>query len=91
MNAVGAIDVGEARRAEHHGVACGRTAKAVRRRVGVMIGLDLDHAPADAREKQCGPDQFGRDLVHTSAKEGAAQRPRHETFSQPRRLTVNRG
>jgi hypothetical protein len=63
----------------------------MRRWVGLMIGLDLDHAPADTREKQCGSDQFGRDLVHTSAKEGAAQHPRHETFSQPRRLTVNRG
>jgi hypothetical protein len=37
-----------------------------------MIGLDLDDAAADPADQQNGPDQFGRDFVHTAAKKGAA-------------------
>src|SRR5450631_3084405 len=40
VNAIGAINVSKAWRAEHHGVALGAAAKAMRGGIGVMIGLD---------------------------------------------------
>ena len=70
MDAVGAVNVGVAGRAEHHGVARGRAAEAVRRRIGVVIGLDLDDQAAHAVEQQRRADQVGRDLVHAAGEEG---------------------
>ena len=48
VDAVGAVDVGVAGRPEHHRIALGRTVIGMRRRIGVVIGLDLDDQPADA-------------------------------------------
>ena len=50
VNAVGAVDVGVTRRAEHYGVALGAAAEAMRGGIGVMIGLDLDDDAARALE-----------------------------------------
>jgi hypothetical protein len=36
----------------------------VRRRVGVVIGLELNDYAADATDKQRCTDEVGRDLVH---------------------------
>ncbi len=51
MNAIGAIDISKAGRTEHDGIARGLAAKAVRRRLGVVVGFDLDDAAADAVEQ----------------------------------------
>src|SRR5207253_5863772 len=40
VDAVGAVDIGEARRAEHHPVAWRRPIEGMRGRLGVMISLD---------------------------------------------------
>src|SRR5262245_45573047 len=69
VNPVRAIDIGIARRAEHHSVACGWPAKAMRRWVGVVIGLDLDDQPADAIDSQRRTDQIGCDRMYTAVKE----------------------
>ena len=47
VNAVRAIDVEKARRAEHHHVARRRAVKGMGRRFGMVIGLDLDDQSAD--------------------------------------------
>ena len=78
VDAVGAVDVGEARRAEHHGVARRHPAIAVRGRLGVVIGLELDDDAAHAVEQQRRANQFGRDLVHAAGKELPAKLFRHE-------------
>ncbi len=70
MDAVGPVDVGEARRPEHHGVARGWAAITVRRRVGVVIGLDLDDHAASAVHHQRRADQVGRDVVDGSVEKG---------------------
>ena len=44
----------------------------MRRRFGVVIGLDLDNDPADAVDQQGRPDQLGRDQVDAAVKEGLA-------------------
>ena len=74
VDAVGAIDIGKAGRAEHHLVPRRRAAEGVRRRVGVMIGLDLDNDAADAVDQQRRADQVGRDLVHAAGEKRALQR-----------------
>ena len=74
VDAVGAIDIGKARRAEHHEVARRRPAERMRGRLGVMIGLDLDDDAADAVDQQRRADQVGRDLMHTAGKERAFER-----------------
>ena len=48
MDAVGTVDVRIPGRAEHHGVALGAANVGMRRRIGVVIGLDLDDHAADA-------------------------------------------
>ena len=68
MDAVGAIDISEARGAEHHPVARRRAAERVRRRIGVMIGLDLDDEAADAVDQQRRADQVRRHLMHAAVK-----------------------
>src|SRR6516165_245851 len=52
MHPVGTIDIGVTGWPEHHGVALGAPAKRVRRRVGVMIGLNLGDRAPDAIEKK---------------------------------------
>ena len=41
----------------------------MRRRIGVMIGLDLDDDAADAVDQQRRADQVGRHLVHAAGEE----------------------
>src|SRR5947208_3004400 len=64
MDAIGTIDIGKTRRAEHHAVAWRRSAKGMRGGIGVMIGLDLDDDAADAVDQKRRADQIGRDLMH---------------------------
>src|SRR6266436_8729313 len=75
MDAIGAIDIGNAWRPEHHQIARRRPAERMRGRFGVMIGLDLDDDAADAVNQQSRPDQVGRDLVHAAGKERTLERP----------------
>ena len=69
VNAVGAVDVRMARRAEHGRVAAGAAAVAVGGRVLVVVGLDLDDLAADSVDQECGTDQLGRDLVDVPVEE----------------------
>ena len=73
MDAVRAIDVSETRRTEHHPVAWCRPAKRMRRRIGVMVGLDLDNEAADPVHQQRGADQVGRDLMHAAREKGTLE------------------
>jgi len=41
----------------------------VRRRVGVVIGLDLDNSAADTVNEQCRADQIGRNIMNASGEE----------------------
>lgn len=90
VNAIGAIDVGVARRAEHDRIACRRPAKAVRGRIGVMIRLDFDQPPADPIEEERRPDQVARDLVNAAAEEGFGQASGHAASLQVGNSVVNR-
>ena len=45
----------------------------MRRRVGVVIGLDLDDPAADAVDQQRRADQFGRDLMDAAGEERALE------------------
>ena len=63
MDAVGAVDVSKPRRPEHHGIALGPAPEAVRRGIGVVIGLHLDDPPAHPVNGEGGPDQVGRHFV----------------------------
>ena len=69
VNAVGAVDIGVARPAEHHGIAHGLPAKAMRRRILVIIGLDLNDAAADPVDEQCGANQLRGHKMHGAGKE----------------------
>ncbi len=73
MNAVGPVHVSEAGRTEHHRVARGLASVGMRRRVGVVIGLDLDDHSAGAIEQKHRADQVGRDLMHRAVEERAGQ------------------
>ena len=73
VDAVGAVDVRVPGRAEHRDVAGGPAAVAVRRRVLVVVGLDLDDRPAHAVEEQFRPHELGRHLVHRAIEEGSLQ------------------
>ena len=71
MDAVGAVDIGKAGRSEHHGVAWRRPAVGMRRRLGVVIGLDFDDDAADAVDQQRRADQVGRNLEHAAIDKGS--------------------
>ena len=45
----------------------------MRGRVGVVIGLDLDDAAADAINQKARSDQFGRHLMDAAGEEAAAE------------------
>ena len=77
VNAVGAIDIGVARRSKHDGIAAGHAAKAVRRRVGMMVGLDFDQPAADPVHKERRTDQIGRNLVDAAVEKATGQSFRH--------------
>ena len=73
MDAVRAVDVRVAGRAEHRGVPCGRPAVAVRGGILVVVGLDLDDLAADSVDEQRRADELGRDVVHAAGEERAAE------------------
>jgi hypothetical protein len=58
-----------ARRSEHHRVAGCLAVEAVRCRVGVMIGFDLDDGTADAIDHKCGSDEIRCHIVNTAGEE----------------------
>ena len=69
MDAVRAVDIHAARRSEHHRVARGRAAIAVRRRVALVIGFNLDDRSSDTIDEKCRADQIGRHIVDAAGKE----------------------
>ncbi len=71
-------------RAEHHGIALGPAVKGMRRRIGVVVGLDFDDSSADAVNQERRTDQFGRDRVYAPGKECRRQLLRflHDPFVQ---------
>ncbi len=73
MDAVGAVDVGVPWRPEHHRVALGAPAVGVRRRVGVVVGFDLDDHAADSVDGERCADQVGRHRVDAAIEEFAAE------------------
>src|SRR5579862_5822998 len=73
VDAVGAVDIDVAGRAEHHRIAGRGAAKTVRCGIGLVVGLDLDDAAADAVNQQRHPDQVGRYLMHAASEKGAGQ------------------
>src|ERR1043165_9263148 len=74
VNAIGAVYVGKARRPEHHGIALGASAEAVRGRIGVMISLDLHYDTASLAKQQRGADQARRHSVNAAGKEVLVKR-----------------
>ena len=77
VDAVGPIDIGVARRAEHHRIALGTAAIGMRGRLSLVIGLGLDdHAP-DAVNGELAPDQGPRDVMDAAVKEAFAETARH--------------
>ncbi len=70
VDAVGAVDIGKSGRSEHHGISRRRPPIGMRRRLGVMVGLEFDDDAADAIDQKGRADQVGRDLEHAAAKEG---------------------
>jgi hypothetical protein len=68
VQAVGAVDIGMARRAEHRRVACRVSGEAVRGRVGLVVGLGLDDDAADTVDEDPGADQGACHLGRGSAE-----------------------
>src|SRR3974377_1257572 len=102
MNAVRAVYVGEAGRAEHDAVALGRAIIAMRGRLAVVVGLDFNDYPPDAVDQKHCSDQIGSDLVHRAIEEGAGEArahylcvtarncPSRATLRPPNRLYISR-
>ena len=72
VDAVRAVDVRVAGRAEHRGVPHGQAAVAVCGRVLVLVGLELDNLPADAVDEEDRADQLFCDFVHGPGEESAS-------------------
>ena len=81
MNAVGAVDIGIAGRAEHHRIALGAAAIGVRGRIGVVIGLHLDDGTSDAIDQQGRANELGRDDMHAAREEPAPERHEDQILS----------
>jgi hypothetical protein len=62
----------------------------MRRRLALMIGLDLDNDAADAVDQQRRPDQVGRHLKDVASEEGTLQRPA-QFWGGPGRCGIGRG
>jgi hypothetical protein len=69
VDAVRAVDVRTAGRAEHRCVAGGAAAKAVARWILLVVGLDLDDPAPRAVDEQYRADQVGRHLVDAAGEE----------------------
>src|SRR4029077_8192796 len=74
LDAVGAVDVRVPRRAEHRLVALRAAAVAVRSRILVIVGLDLDDHAADAVDVELRADELRRHLVNASLEPQSAVR-----------------
>ena len=83
MDPVRAVDVDVAGRAEHRPRPRRLAAIAVARRIGRVVGLDLDDAPAHAVDEQRAADELRSDLVDRAREEVPAQWP--EPRFTPRR------
>ena len=59
MNAVGAVDIGVARRPEHDRVAAGWPAETVCGRVSLIVRLELNDAASDAIKQKVAPIRSG--------------------------------
>ena len=68
MDAVGAVDIDIAGRAEHHRVARRAAAIGMRRRIGVVIGLDLDDEPPTPSTNSVAPISSGATSCTRRAK-----------------------
>jgi len=73
MNTVRAVDIGVAGRAEHDHIALGAAAEGMGRRVGLMIGLNLDDDAADSLEQQGRADEIGSDDVYAAGKKTSVE------------------
>ena len=82
MNAVGAINVDKARRAEHDRIPLRGPVKAVRGRIGLMIRLHFDQPAANATDQKGRPDQVGCDLVAARTQPAEALRSNARTTAQ---------
>ena len=69
MDAVGAVDVGVARRAEHRRVARGPSPEAVCSRVLVVVGLDLHDLASNPVDEHRHADELGSNIVNRSREE----------------------
>jgi hypothetical protein len=67
------VDVGAPGRAEHRCVPLGAPAKAMRRRVLVVVRLDLDDGTANVVYEELHADELGRDLVDGTGEEVAGE------------------
>jgi hypothetical protein len=67
------VDVGVSRRAEHRCVPLGAPAKAMCRRVLVVVRLDLDDGTADAVHEELHADELRRDLMDGTGEEVAGE------------------
>ena len=69
MEAVGQVDIGMRRRAEHRTIAVGRAGEAVGCGVARQIGFRLDNDAANAGNAKFGADQVGGDRDGVARKE----------------------
>ena len=76
MDAVRAVDVGAAGRAEHRRVPLRAAAEAVRGGIVAVVRLHLDDPAADAVDVELGADELRRDLVHAAREERFDRRAR---------------
>ena len=74
MNAIGAIDIRVAGRAKHDRVARRLAVKTVRRRLGVVVGFELDDAAADPVDQHGRPDESGATSMDASAEKARLRR-----------------
>ncbi len=81
MDPVRAVHVRVPGRPEHRRVPRGLPAVAVRRRILVVVGLDLDDRPPHAVHEERHADQVGGDLVHRAREEFTRERASAASFA----------
>src|SRR5204862_1700132 len=90
VDAVGAVDVRVAGRAEHRRVALRPAAVAVSRRILVVVGLDLDDHAADPVDVELRADELRRDLVDTALEVQSAFRSKRTWSRHSPAISRNR-
>ena len=68
MNTVRTVHIDVTRWSEHHGVSLCSSMMAMRRRIGVMVGLDFDDRSSDVIDQQGRSDQVRCNLMHAAGK-----------------------